>query len=101
MHCLVGPENFEISTNRLKADYSASELRTHEKLAASVGVEPTLYRFGGECATVTLTSHENWCARWESNPQNLASKTNTYASSVTSANTLRFLALSQVIVNPT
>jgi hypothetical protein len=28
----------------------------HCCLAVSVGVEPTLYRFGGECATVTLTN---------------------------------------------
>jgi hypothetical protein len=29
--------------------------------------------------------HDKWCLRWESNPQNSASKTDMYANSITEA----------------
>lgn len=42
-----------------------------------VGIEPTSFRVSDGCSTVELSQHKY--PRWDSNPQNLVSKTSMYA----------------------
>lgn len=50
---LVGPENYDISTRRLKGDCSSSELQTHE-LEPTAGDDPALPEYKTGVLPITL-----------------------------------------------
>lgn len=66
---LVGPENFEISTCPLRAEYSASELRAHN-MVPRLGIEPSYAGLKDRDITFMLT--RDYLLIWQQNTQNFS-----------------------------